>query len=153
LGHAGLPLSLGDLQKGAVDAQLGAKRVRGQRAFVELLRLLEVAPADELADHLGGEGEVAPWVVPGSGERSLEVAIVAFASGLGGSAPTHRPGGGVALAAGLLLLREPEPERAEEDDHGRAPRRTHQLRVPSEETAWSRGRRGFGALPLAAGGL
>src|SRR5262249_53143732 len=113
--HARLPPSLDHLEKGAVDAELGAERVGSERALVELLRLLEVAAADQLPDHLGGEREVSTRIVAGPGQGGLEVLFVSSGGRLRLSSTADGAGGGVALAARLLLLREPQPERTEED--------------------------------------
>jgi hypothetical protein len=150
LGHPGLPPSLDHLQEGAVDPELGAEGVRGERALVQLLRLLELAAADELADHLGGQGQVASGVVPGPGERGLEVLVVGSGR-LAGTSAASGAGGGLALGARLLFLREPEAERAEEDDRPRSPGGPDELRVASEESARRRGRGGLTLLPLAGG--
>src|SRR5262249_15655831 len=95
----------------------------------------------------------ATGIVAAPGERGLEIAIVALRSLLGGSRTTRSAGGGIALAARLLVLRQPEPERAEEDRHAPPPGSADQPPVPSRETPPCRGR-GWVALPaLACGGL
>src|SRR6185295_13411138 len=146
LRHARLALTLDHLEEGAVDAEIGAERVRGERALVQLLRLGELAPADELLDDLGGQREVATRVVLGPGERALEVLVVPGSGSLCRTAASHGAGGGVALTARLLVLRQPEAEGAEEDDHPRSPGRPDELRVTTEEPARRRRRRGLALL-------
>src|SRR6185295_10544162 len=143
---ARLALTLDHLEEGAVDAEIGAERVRGERALVQLLRLGELAPADELLDDLGGQREVATRVVLGPGECALEVLVVPGSGSFCRTAASHGAGGGVALTARLLVLRQPEAEGAEEDDHPRSPGRPDELRVTTEEPARRRRRRGLALL-------
>ena len=131
--------------------QLGAERVRGEGPLVQLERLLEVAPADELADHLAGQREVGPGVVLGPGERGLEVPVV----GLGCPELRGRPSrsrsrppraaSGPARATGPAPRRRPPPPR---------PRRRPPAADGGRRTRSGRPVRGSGAgapfLPLPA---